>query len=102
MSGNTFGPKDPEEIKLLTFDFAGELASGETISTVDITCAAVSGTDAGAAAMLLGVPVISGNKVAQKVQAGINAVTYRLRCKATGNGGLVHVVAGLLPVANNS
>ncbi len=96
---NTLGPKDPEEIKVLRFPFASQLESGASISSAQVSIAAVSGTDATPGAVLLGSAVLAGTDVLQRVQGGLHGVTYDLRVKATDSTGLVHMLSGLLQVA---
>lgn len=92
------GPKDPEEIKVLRFPFEDELEAGETISLVALTCTVLRGADPLAGTIPLGAPVVSGTDVLQRVQLGVDGAQYLVRCKATGNGGNVHVLWGLLDV----
>lgn len=94
----TLGPKDPEEIKLVKFPFANELEVGETLGSLVVTCTVLAGADAGYATVLLGAPVLIGTDVVQRVQNGLDGVSYMLRAKATGSSGLVHVVPGVLEV----
>lgn len=57
--GNNFSPIDVSEVITGTFDFGPWLPAGTTIQSVEnVSCAAVYGTDAGAAARLIGTPVI--------------------------------------------
>ena len=91
MSTDVLGPKDPEEIKIIAFPFARELA-GAAISAVNyVTPTTYKGTDAAPGAVVVGVPVVSGTNVLQRMQAGLDGVTYRLRAKVTDVNGNVHV-----------
>jgi hypothetical protein len=93
------GPKDPEETKVVRFSFASELETGATLASAQMSITAVSGIDYTPAALLLGGPVIVGSDVLQRVQGGLDGVTYQLRVKANDNTGLVHVVSAQLLVA---
>jgi hypothetical protein len=87
------GPKDPEEIKVLSFPFARELA-GASISTIDyVTPSTYKGTDPTPAAVALGIPVVSGTNVLQRMQAGLDGVIYGWRAKVTDSNGNKHVMS---------
>ena len=81
-SAGTFR-KTPTESEPLGFDFAVDLATGETISTAPFTMAVVEGTDASPSSMLSGSPAISGTEVRQRVVGGVVGVTYELSCTIT-------------------
>jgi hypothetical protein len=66
-----------------TFDFAEDLATGETISSSDWAVTVVKGTDATPSGVLTGSPTISGSKVTHMLQGGLEGVTYCIRCAAT-------------------
>jgi hypothetical protein len=72
-----FDTKDPAEIVTAEFDYS---AIADTIGTPAISISARVGTDPGAAAMLLGAPVVLGAKVLQRIQAGLDDVDYSIRC----------------------
>jgi hypothetical protein len=93
------GPKHPDEIKVVSFEFSTELEAGETISSALVTATTKIGGDASPSAILLSAPQISGTKILQRVQAGVQGCVYSLKAKATGNGGLVHVIAADLEVS---
>lgn len=99
MNNDPLGPKDPEEIKVMKFPFARELNGGTIASVTSVTVATHTGTDATPSAVLLGAAVVSGTDVLQRVQAGVDGVTYKLRAKVVDNAGNVHVVADTLRVA---
>lgn len=93
--------KDPAERKLLRFGFAGDLVAGETIASVaPIEVSVLTGTDADAATVLDGAPVISvgTHEVLQWVRGGVDGVHYGIRCLATGSAGGVHLASGRLRV----
>jgi hypothetical protein len=88
---------DPEEIKVAVFDFDTELESSETINTVTVVSTTASGTDPTPELVLIGVPQVSGRQVLQRIGGRVYGCIYKLRARAVGNGGLVHVVSALLP-----
>lgn len=91
--------KDPEEAFACAFDFARELAEGETLSgTPSITVAVVDGTDATPAAIKSGAPVIEGGRVLQRLVGGLAGVTYSLTCIASTSKGNTLARAAILPV----
>jgi hypothetical protein len=83
-----------------TFDFAEDLASGETISTADWAVTVVTGTDASPGSVLTGSPTISGSKVTHMVQGGVDGVIYCVRCRATTSQGQVLDGIGHLEVGD--
>jgi hypothetical protein len=83
----SFPAKTPDEIKLLTFDFTGEAASGNTLSNAAFTKSLVSGTGS-ASDLTIGTPQIVGLTVMALVSAGVDGAKYRLTCEvdASPNG----------------
>ncbi len=89
-TGQDFSPRDVGEQLLLTFDFAPNLAPGETLATATSSIALLSGTDPSPSNRLIGNPTITGTLVSQMVSfAGltlpVTAPTnqYRLFVTAT-------------------
>jgi hypothetical protein len=95
-----FSYKFDTENKLLSFDFALELATGETISTATSSVIVIDGTDGSASSLLSGSPTISGTKAVQRVQGGVAGVTYRLIVTITTSLSNTLVAIGDLPVTN--
>ncbi len=98
---NLFDEKDYGETVPLTFDFAPDLATGETIaSVVSVEVELRSGgPDATPGAILSGPAAISGNKVVQLVTGGVIGANYLMRVKVATNVPLNRwVCAGVLPV----
>lgn len=83
---------------LLPFYFAGDLASGETISTQAVTATVYSGTDANPAAVISGAATASGSTVTQKVTGGTAGVIYELVCQITTSLGKTLQQIGLLAI----
>ena len=75
-------PIDPQEIVIVTFDYASELTSGETISSASVSVALVSGPDPTPSSMLSGSPTIAGALVYQLINGRPNGSDYKLRCVA--------------------
>lgn len=72
--------KVPAEVIPVTFDYS-EMLPASAVMTIDSTAiAVVSGTDASAASMLFGAPVLAGLTVVQLVRNGVVGVTYNLAC----------------------
>ena len=92
------GPIDFDELKTLQFSFANELESGKTIVSVAISITVKQGTDTSPSNRLLGIPVVSGTSVLQRVQPLIPDVVYHLRARAVDSDGNAHVVSGDLTV----
>lgn len=75
---SSFSYKLIAEDEQFTFDFKPILATGETILTAACTIIVVDGTDPNPNNIKVGSPSISGTKVAQRIFAGLDGVTYRL------------------------
>jgi hypothetical protein len=69
--------KTAAEEVLVNFDFAGEMAATETISTVDTFTATPAGPT------FIGTAIISGQKVQQKIGAGTVNTRYTVKCQIT-------------------
>lgn len=90
--------KDPEERVLIAFDFTNDLPDGDTLTVGAVTFEALAeGVDA-APAVIDGAPILQTPNVLQWVKDGVDAATYRLKCKATTAQGRVLVLRCLLPV----
>jgi len=81
-----------------TFDFAQDLAVGETLSAVSTTAAVYSGTDPAPEALLDGAPAISGKQVVQNTTGGVLGTVYYLFCAVTTSLGQVLTREGYLSV----
>lgn len=94
--------KDPAELKLVRFVFAGDIERGTTIVSTTVTIALQAGSDAGFATVLSGAALIDNEalQVLQKVTLGLADCDYELRCVATDSSGLKHLIAATLPVRN--
>ena len=92
--------KDPTEIKLVRFVFAGDIERGTTIVSVTVAVSLVAGVDAGFAAVLSGAALIDNDalQVLQQVTLGLADCDYGIRCLATDSAGLKHLIAATLPV----
>jgi len=93
-----FSYKLVAESKPLAFDYVGVLATGETLSTSSVSVIVMNGTDASPSSILSGSSTIVGTKVLQRVQNGVNGVTYRLVCTVTTSAGNTLLALGDLPV----
>jgi hypothetical protein len=91
----TWLPLDVDEADYVAFDFTDMLVDGESVSSVVITCEAVTGADAAAAARPTGSPQIAGAVVKQLMTGVLDGVDYLVRCKAPlAPGPRVLVLAG--------
>lgn len=89
-----------DEVKVVVFDFDLDLEASETIGVVDVVCTVDSGTDATPDQTRVGTATVVGRQVLQRVIARVPGCVYKVRCKAAGSTGLVHVKQGLLPVTD--
>lgn len=75
-----FSPIDSGESYVFGYDFANDLASGDTILTVQsctLEQVGGQGLDPTPAARLLGLPVIAGTVVSQRINFPIGNVVYK-------------------------
>lgn len=98
MSRSVWPEKDPQETLVAGFLYANELRPGETIASAEVSCTVLTGTDAAPESVLDGDPTISDAAVLQPFYAGVDGVTYTIRCVATLSSGRVLVRAATLPV----
>lgn len=97
---STIGPKDPEEIITILFDFTAR-AGNRTITSGQATVAVsvIEGTDPAPSSLLLGAPTYpTVGQVQQRLTGGVTGVWYMLRCKATLSDGDILVAAAQLLV----
>ena len=95
---NIVGPKDPSEVKLLTFDFSNQVGTASLVSAI-VTCLPVQGADAQASAVIAGAKAVLDSSVTQLLSAGVVNVAYVLHCTATDTAGLIHRVSASLLVS---
>ena len=93
-----FSYKLTTENEQFTFDFSQILASGETISSATMAVEVKEGADNSPSAILLGVPLINGMLVAQRIYGGLDQVTYRLELSITTSLTNVYTAVADLPV----
>lgn len=89
-----FDDKDPQAEVTVEFDFGPDITS---VSNAAVTIAVASGTDPGAASMLVGSPSVLGARVLQRIRAGLHGVDYALECLADVSSGRLSIDA-ILPV----
>lgn len=92
-----FDDKAPDERVRVAFDFGRNMSA--VTGTPVVTIARLSGTaDPDPSAMLDGSPVISGAKVLQWVEGGLDGARYLIGCQAEDADGQVLVEAGTMLV----
>jgi hypothetical protein len=92
MSAAEFDTKDPAESLPYTFDFAGQLVQGETVSGVTSVSATPSGLT------LSGAPVLNGSIVTQRITGGTSGARYLVSAQVTTSQGNTRVLSAWLPV----
>ena len=93
-----FAPKLVGATRAVVFEFLGELAVGETVSTATVTAAVYSGTDASPSSLISGSASASGTQVSQKLTGGVEGVIYKLTCTITTSASNTLVKIGFLAV----
>lgn len=94
-------PKDPAESFPLTFNFAPDLSTGETVATiVGATATVLVGTDPSPSAILAGGNAIDSTQtqVSVPVTGGLDQVDYDIAVKVTTSLGKTIICAGILSV----
>lgn len=86
------------ETKKYDFDFASQLAVGETISTQVCTATVYSGTDASPSSIISGSASASGSVVTQAITAGTLGVIYEITCTITTSASQTLVLSGFLSI----
>ena len=90
--------KTPDEIVDLTFDYTDNLGVGETIISAVVTAHVKRGIDETPEDTLSGVPTVASPVVYQRVQSGLDRVTYAYKCLADTSTGRKLELDGFLPV----
>ena len=83
----------------VTFDFADQLAPGETILTAPVSVYVYSGTDATPQTVAKGSSRIEGSQVTQLLGGGVLGTVYQITCTATTSEDRVFSRSGTLAVA---
>ena len=91
-------PKLAAATEKYTFDFASNLASGETISTQSVTATVYSATDCSPSSIISGSASASGSVVTQAITAGTVGVIYELDCAITTSASQTLHLVGLLAI----
>lgn len=92
---NQFPVKHPDEFFAFEIDFT---KYSQSITSASVTASVYLGEDAAPSGLLSGAAQISGSKVSQQVQAGVDGTTYLLKITAS-DGADIWVYEVLLPVA---
>lgn len=82
-----FDPKTPDEVRLLTFDFADKAPTGVTLSAPTATVLAVLVGSGVIGDLTLGTPTVVDQTVTVLASLGLDGSKYRLRCMADGSNG---------------
>lgn len=82
MATQILSTKNTAEELTIEFDMLSRLKVGETVATATVTCGVYSGTDPSPSAMIVGLAVVSGSIVKQKVIGGLVGNVYLLTCTA--------------------
>lgn len=87
-----------DTIAISAFDFSGQLANGETISSVTVTVLLMTGIDPTPGNILFGNAVISGPIVSQLVTGGVEGSIYVIRVQATTTLGQKPTMSGYMAI----
>lgn len=89
--------KAPEEVRVATFDFSGELAIGETITEAIVSATLHRGRDANPA-VLGSARALLAQQVQAEIRGGVHYADYVVRCGAATSSGRYLVLTAVLPV----
>lgn len=95
---SVFSYKLTTENEQFTFDFSNVIALGETITGATMNVEVVEGTDPSPSSIMVGLPIVNGSRVAQRIAGGLDQVTYRLELTATTSLTNVYTSVADLPV----
>lgn len=99
MSDGAFDPKDPSASDVYAFDFAADLATGETLSgTPTFTVVVADGVDANPSAMLSGAASVSGTQARQRLIGGVAGAVYDVKAVVATSAGNAKVGCASLEV----
>ena len=93
-----FEAKNPLDVKLYEFEFGDQLLFGEIITSAAVAASVYTGTDPTPNAIVSGDPIISGTKVQQLIEAGVDGVIYNLVATVNASGLHVYTKAASLAV----
>ncbi|HQR20038.1 MAG TPA: hypothetical protein PKV98_04175 [Burkholderiaceae bacterium] len=98
----SFPAKTPDEVKLVTFDFSSEAATGATLSnpTVEVT-SVISGSGVVGDITAASVTVAS-QTVTALIGGGVSGTKYRLTCVVDASNGETHRIDKDLPVKESA
>ena len=98
----SFPAKTPAEVKLVTFDFSSEAATGALLSGAAVEAGSViSGPGAVGDITVTGID-ITGQTVSALVGGGTSGTKYRLTCTVDADNGETHQIDKDLPVKDNA
>lgn len=98
IDSTTWPNKYPQERITVEFDFAKDLAPGDSVASVQLVPTTVQGVDAVPTAILYGGPVIKGARCFQQIAGGLAGCAYQVECRATTTNNNLIILARVLPV----
>lgn len=95
----SFGAKRSGEAVTLAFDFSRALPAGVVLeAALSVAVEVLRGTDAAAAACLVGAPALAGGDVLQRFDGGVEGVDYLVVARARFSDQQVRELAAVLSV----
>ena len=91
-------PKFQGASQNVSFNFASNLAIGETITGQYVTASVFSGTDPAPGSILSGLATSAGSTVTQRVTGGTPGTIYELLCTAVTSSGQILQLSAYLAV----
>lgn len=93
-----FPQLDPAARRVLAFNFAADLAPGDSLSSATVAPTLQAGTDATPADLLVGQPVIEGARVLQLAAGRADGNAYTLKCITSTTGGEILTLTAVITI----
>lgn len=91
-----FPQLDPAARRVLAFNFAPDLADGDTVASATVTPTLQAGEDATPAQILVGLPAIDGARVLQMAAGRADGNAYTLKCIASTAAGEILTLTAVI------
>lgn len=91
-----FPQLDPAARRVLAFNFAPDLAAGDTLASATVAPTLQAGEDATPAQILVGLPAIDGARVLQMAAGRADGNAYTLKCIASTTSGEILTLTAVI------
>lgn len=98
----SFPAKTPAEVKLVTFDFSSEAATGAVLSNATVEASSVVSGAGVVGDITVTSITVTDQTVSALVGGGVSGTKYRLTCTVDADNGETHQIDKDLPVKNSA